>query len=680
MQELLKKYLFSKNIFVCEGEPERGVSFSVMLSLAKLFNIKVVDGCDLAKLEHVRFASEMLGEKVTQPFYTGFPKSVLELGFEERLLNQLRHYYTTYWLGDFVNPGQAEIEECFDRTALKEPGVEKKFYVLTQEDAVKKLEDTVEALLKSTRPLSNSAYKVVLTFIQEYGYEVKACPCKDTAMQLLLDTKEEKYADFFSFSDIIRLAEYVNYTKYESTNLKKLNWKNQDRKQIAKVLDRKLANGECNLRECFEKQALWCGLLHHIHYEPKCPLGEQFVHAMREEKNSSVYSAFEAAILQADVKQALNILREGKGAGAVIRHLNYLLSRCESQADVDYVLENMGCKNPVLLIQLYIQYANSREEDARIFKFTKYNMLKLHKETSEEISRRKSGLPADIRDKVAKKVVQNLQELYQGKLGCVYIDEAMKKIALPIQETAGMGGFGILPKGSRLFLQQGNILRGFTYWEKVNDIDLSVMGLSQDGRMYEFSWRTMVRDTSPAIVYSGDQTSGYKGGSEYFDIDIEKFRSLYPDVRYLVFSNNVYSRIPFSECICKAGYMIREEMNSGEVFEPKTVASSFAITCDSTFAYLFAIDLETEELVWLNIAKSGSTTVAGETTFDFLFDYFKLTDIINVYDLFAMMAKSVTTDPMEADVVVTDAQVSRKEGSVQVRSCDTELIVAYMNA
>ncbi len=680
MQELLKKYLFSKNILVCEGEPQRGVSFRVMLSLAKLFNIKVVDGCDLAKLEHVRFASEMLGEKVPQPFYTGFPKSVLELGFEERLWNQLSHYYTTYWLGDFVNPGQAEIEECFDRTALKEPGIEKRFLVLSEEDAVEKLEGSVEALLKSTRPLGNSAYKVVLTYIAEYGYEVRECPCKDTAMQLLLDTKDEKYAKFFSFSDIIKLAEYVNYTKYENTNLKKINWKNQDRKLVAKVLDEKLAGGECNLRECFEKQALWCGLLHHIHYQPKCPLGEKFVHAMREEKNISVYSAFETAMSQSDIKKALDTLREGKGSGAVIRHLNYLLSRCESQADVDYVLENMGCKNPVLLIQLYIQYANYREEEARIFKFTKYNMLKLHKETLEEINRRKSGVSAAIRDSAVKKIVQNLQELYQDKLGNVYIDEAMKKIALPLQETAGMGGFGILPKGSRLPLQKGEFIRGFTYWEKVDDIDLSVMGLSQDGRMYEFSWRTMARDTSPAIVYSGDQTSGYKGGSEYFDIDREKLRQLYPDVRYLVFSNNVFSRVPFRECICKAGYMIREEMNSGEVFEPKTVASSFAITCDSTFAYLFAIDLETEELVWLNIAKSGSTTVAGETTFDFLFDYFNLTDIINVYDLFTMMAREVVTNPLEADVVVSDAEVRLKEDAVQVRSCDTELITAYMNA
>ena len=125
--------------------------------------------------------------------------------------------------------------------------------------------------------------------------------------------------------------------------------------------------------------------------------------------------------------------------------------------------------------------------------------------------------------------------------------------------------------------------------------------------------------------------------------------------------------------------MIREEMNSGEVFEPKTVASSFAINCDSTFAYLFGIDLEEREVVWLNLARSGSIQVAGDTSFEFLLDYFKLTNIFNVYDLFVMLASELTDDASMADVVVTDKQVITREGAVVIRSCDYEKILAYMN-
>ena len=43
----------------------------------------------------------------------------------------------------------------------------------------------------------------------------------------------------------------------------------------------------------------------------------------------------------------------------------------------------------------------------------------------------------------------------------------------------------------------------------------------------QFSWRTMSERQSSAITFSGDQTSGYYGESEYFDID--KLKELFSD-------------------------------------------------------------------------------------------------------------------------------------------------------
>ena len=198
----------------------------------------------------------------------------------------------------------------------------------------------------------------------------------------------------------------------------------------------------------------------------------------------------------------------------------------------------------------------------------------------------------------------------------------MKKYAVPLQENTSQGGFGVLPKGSRIPIPDTKKIRAFTYWEKVNDIDLSVFGMDDKGNRIEFSWRTMSSKQSDAITFSGDQTSGYNGGSEYFDIDLSKFRARYPKTHYLIFCDNVYSGIPFSSCFCKAGFMNRDLIDSGEVYEPKTVKSSFLINTESTFAYLFGIDLKTNELIWLNIARDSSVNVAGTTNMDFLTDYF----------------------------------------------------------
>ena len=129
-----------------------------------------------------------------------------------------------------------------------------------------------------------------------------------------------------------------------------------------------------------------------------------------------------------------------------------------------------------------------------------------------------------------------LSEKLRNRLGKVYIEPSMKNYTLPLAENTSQGGLGVLSKGSRISIDEGKKLRAFTYWEKVNDIDLSVFALTEDGNRREFSWRTMSRHQSGAITYSGDETSGYLGGSEYFDINLPEFKAQYSEYRYLIFA------------------------------------------------------------------------------------------------------------------------------------------------
>ena len=125
--------------------------------------------------------------------------------------------------------------------------------------------------------------------------------------------------------------------------------------------------------------------------------------------------------------------------------------------------------------------------------------------------------------------------------------------------------------------------------------------------------------------------------------------------------------------------MTRDAMDSGEVFEPATVASSFAITCRSTFAYLFALDLQTRELVWLNVARAGGQRVAGTTQMGFLTRYLEATSVINLYDFARMLATEVVDDPKQADVVFSDKPVAMREDAELIRSQDTERIIELLN-
>ena len=156
-----------------------------------------------------------------------------------------------------------------------------------------------------------------------------------------------------------------------------------------------------------------------------------------------------------------------------------------------------------------------------------------------------------------------------------------------------------------------------------------------------------------------------------------EIREKYPDIRYLVFCDNVYSGINFDRCFCKAGYMLRDLEDSGQVYEPKTVKTAFVINSNSRYAFLFGIDIEAGELIWLNTAVDSNQNVAGEARMSFMLDYFHLTDIINVKSFYEMAATEVVSDMNDAEVIVTDKEV-KMPGKEIIREYDFEKMLGIM--
>ena len=142
----------------------------------------------------IHVAERCIGRQVPAPFYKGFPQSVRELSPDALLFDQLMHYFQTYVSGDFSEAGTSLLEETFERLAFREKTEIKDFSILPEEEAVSRLVSSVNDLLASTRPLSESQYALVLEYIREYHYEIPHCASKDTAVQLLLDTRNSAFA------------------------------------------------------------------------------------------------------------------------------------------------------------------------------------------------------------------------------------------------------------------------------------------------------------------------------------------------------------------------------------------------------------------------------------------------------------------------------------------------------
>ena len=696
MKNIYVDYLFTKHILVADEEPSNQMETAI--ALASIFNIKIEKGFDLLNPKHLDICNKKFVTRIkymNTSFYAGFPETVWQLSEDQLMLDQMFAYYRTYGKGDFSGGVRSIFEPEFERRIFSEECEITSFEVVTEEEAKELVREMVQNLLKNSRPINDAQYEFVKTYIRdawnkEMPMVYSASTSVNTSIRLAYDLRNDLpgYYGSLKLPDVIKLVEYINYKVYGKTHINKLNLKNKDRKFITKVI-RKLIEldfGCENLvNACFEKRKAWKGLLHHIHFNPKTDDEKAFVEMIRYgKKNRSVYSKVDAFMKKGMVVEAVKELWAVKGPNAVLRNLDYFLSRCGNNfAEINdiFSLDLFRDASGIVLLQLLNHY-KYYETERRIFMFTRFNKLKMHAETIDEMRGRKP---------VSDVVLRQLEPLFEDRvrmhyesinIGNVYISEEMKRIAVPIQENTGEVGYGILTRGSRIPIPKKKVVRVFTYWEKVHDIDLSLMGIYDDGRVSEFSWRTMARNQSRAICYSGDVTDGYNGGSEYFDINLKEVRKMYPDLKYLLVCNNIYSSMcnSFKDCYCIAGYMTRDRISSGEIYEPKTVKSAYTINANSRFAYLFAIDLETNELVWLNLSRSENRAVAGSSRFNSkkAFDpYIYATDMFNVHDLFTYMATKVVDDPNEADIIVSDEVTI--EGKKIIRSYDVEKMLYYLN-
>ena len=681
-----RKYLFAHNYLVGENTENYKDAMYYNYALAFMFGIKVTTGVFNVNKQCIEDASDFIGRDVPDAFYKGFPQSVLKFSPIELLVDQFVSYLDTYGLDNWDKAQHSRLEEDLERAAFHEWTEIKKFECVTEESAVQLLAGYVEDLLQATRPLNNDMYSFVTSYIADYNYQAKNIRSKNTAIRLLIDTKDTYYAKFIGLADVLKVAETLQYQDDVNNwtrgakrhSLKKLNLKNQDRKFISKLINLTCKGDEIDV---FERTQDWCGLLHHIHFKPTTHNAQLFTNAVRNKEGRSVYSYTEKLIEEGNPHLAAAMLAGAKGSGAVLRNLDYYITRCKTREQIERVLECAVSDNPIVNIQLYLKYTQyDPSQAARTFTFTKNNMTKVHIETPSEVAHRKSILNFEQALACKETVYNNLKNIYHNTLGKVYIDESFKNMALPLNQSTGNFDFGTMTTGSIIDIPEGKKIRCFTYWEKVNDIDLSCMGLNNDGTSQEFSWRNMYNRQSNAVTFSGDQTSGYNGGSEYFDIDIDAVRRRYPEMQYIIFNNNVFSGVPFGKCVCRAGYMMRDKIDSGEVFEPKTVQTAYTINCDSTYAHLFALDIIYRKIIWLNVSQDSVRRVGACGNYKYLTKYFDLTKYINVYDLFKMKATEVVDDPCQADTVVSDDKmlILDQDKQIQITSRDQEKIMKYM--
>lgn len=559
---------------------------------------------------------------IYRPMYRGFPHEVMAMDEVQLYFNAIVHYLSNGTLVPFSeNPERAPL---VDNLFIDVNGnvTQTNLTSLTFGKEVD-LEWLLTALTTSKTSLSTqdkSDIEYLLNFSPElYDSIPLEIPFKETAIfvsKLLYDKGNIEDAVYFlkTPTDVLRFAAALSDSDISlSDTIKFRHFSQKERRVLMEVIERILH--KCSLEEIYQYKGLWLTLGEILHPGDKKYVARfaftQRMFSMLRNENKPLFSGgvIETSIAKGDVDIALLHLQ--KNPGDFARRLDKLLrvSKYPNQILTDFSNVAERVSTPVLL-QAYKHFKEyhglSSRLDKRVF-FPKGNVGKV-----AMIDNDRPPLEAYICACVCTICENALKQQYAKRepWGNVYIDPLMDKYIVPFSQRSATSGTRCLTRGSRIGISdKTNTIRSFIWWTNTKeghrvDLDLSACLLDDDFNYVTHISYTNLKDGSIRSCHSGDIVNGGPangvGVAEFIDIDIQ---SALKKGRYVCFSVHNYTGQTFDRLPnCRFGWMERQDVNTGEIFEPSTVKNVITPTSNITTSIPILFDLLNYEFIWLDMA------------------------------------------------------------------------------
>ncbi|WP_411346560.1 cytoplasmic protein [Paenibacillus sp. WLX1005] len=311
------------------------------------------------------------------------------------------------------------------------------------------------------------------------------------------------------------------------------------------------------------------------------------------------------------------IAKLGTRPGELARRLDMLLRSQpqRSTAILEQFEQHMNELSTPLLLQMMAHFKHRHEPRRyRVF-FPKGNMGK--------VVAIPNTLPV-LSDAVTERLTQGIEHelrrrfAEQPSLGRVYIEPTLQQIPVPLSQRSVSRALRALPRGSRVDMLDGDTVRLFCWWSDLRegqhtrvDVDLSV--ILMDDNWNHVDTLAFYNIKADFGVHSGDIVSAPQGASEFIDLHIPavlaQTRARYAVVQVNCFTGQAFAELP--ECF--AGFMMRQHVQTGEVYDPRTVQSKFDLTVQAQQAVPFALDLHTREMIWMDaVLKNRSFQITAQ--------------------------------------------------------------------
>lgn len=571
--------------------------------------------------EYFSIVTSLYPSKEAKPFYPGFPEEVMNKSHAEIFIDQVIYSLS----GLTVTPSDYEKEkETFPFIGTPVIHV---IQVGSEEDYF----ETMKNIISSQIAFSSTERKAVedyLSYVSDVPDEAYRFN-RENAIFIASITGSKKA--FTTVTDVLRYAVYISLEgeekQYEGLSLRNIpdypKLSRGKRKLIISLLDSISDSPKFIASEMNRHKEIWKKYIRVLHVQDYDKTGK-IVKAVKYVSDGKTFNRperrIEEAIKNNDFYAAVYELHER--SGEFMRRYDKLARMAEKRDQnsdgnscMKYLLKELSYhaekSGPAPLYSLISSIKErTKKETSRTFVTANGNVFKTDKKN-------RSPLSEGTVDRTLKTIRKTLCKRYEnkGNWGKVYISPYLKNEKMPASVRDEGSSIGGKNTGTVSRIPNGDILRISVHWTNTRDsrvdLDLSVILKDAEGNIDIISWNRCYDKFG--AVYSGDIQNGGnykgKGAVEYIDLPVENLRK--NGIVSVIPSINSYTKQKFCDIPhASFEYSVRDEGDEGMLFEYGTVVSAFELVQPKTMVTPFVIDLEVNELTWLN--STGESNVASE--------------------------------------------------------------------
>jgi hypothetical protein len=510
----------------------------------------------------------------------------------------------------------------------------------------------------------NAALICALAVEYEHDENSGFCDYTHVAAELLLDNMK-------TATDILRLAAALSKGDVSLAEPTRFRLSNKERKIIMGLLN-EVKHPEEDMARYKMRWIRLAEVIHAGKYAKKFPNAFKAIQILRNEPDSietfsSKVEKLVTAVNNGDKASETNLVKLlATRPGEFARRLDWMMRTFKAPGLIYETFKShiVSSLTTPMLLTLSAHLKNRSEVAETRYFMPKGNVAKL-----QVIEDNRKLIKPFVINNYVKRIDDELLSRFSDRgenLGNVYINPELKGYLVPLVQRNATKSLVTIPRGSHVALPENKFVRMFLYWKENPgdrvDVDLSAIAYDAD---WNYKFHVSYTDISAmGSVHSGDIQSAPNGAAEFIDLDVMK--SINAGVRYVVMNVISFTGQPFDTFECFAGIMGRDNPSMGKKFEAKTVKHKFDVAGNTRYNIPLILDLETDTLIWADIALSSrvNSNVEGQSNKVVMMSNAiasMINDKPNMFDLLTLHAqargKSISYEREERKVYDTEFDI-----------------------